>query len=316
MPHDGAGSGPAHNTGFGDAGQRTWQRRIGPHNRRRRPPGWSDHAERSAPRRRLTPTDSVSAAPTPLLPVTDADHLLAREWEEDPVAPFATVGARPGQFRISAFGWVKAGFRSRGRGWLLPGALIRGQEAASFARHRSRPDHGRAAADLDPHARLGAKVQDPRIRLFEARVHVTDDQAIAITDVKERDGPRSRCACRLSSAAGRGHGRPARAGHQFGGTPLAGAARRPGRSRAHPDECGPNARRTRGGLYGFRRQTRHFRGLRLASAGPQVMACDVGDELRGQNLDPSMPGLTVPHRSAAWVCHDDGNHATAVHELE
>jgi len=38
--------------------------------------------------------------------------------------------------------------------------------------------------------RLGAKDQDPRVRPFKARVHVTDHKTMAVTHVKERDSPR------------------------------------------------------------------------------------------------------------------------------
>jgi len=47
-----------------------------------------------------------------------------------------------------------------------------------------------AAADLDLGVRLGPQVQDPRVRLLEAWVDVTDDQAVAVTQVQQRDRPR------------------------------------------------------------------------------------------------------------------------------
>lgn len=52
------------------------------------------------------------------------------------------------------------------------------------------PDRDPAAAELELGARLGAKVQHPGVRPFEAGVHVADNQAIAIADVKQRDRPR------------------------------------------------------------------------------------------------------------------------------
>jgi hypothetical protein len=38
--------------------------------------------------------------------------------------------------------------------------------------------------------RLRAKVHHPGVRPFEAEVHVADDQAIIVTDVKQWDRPR------------------------------------------------------------------------------------------------------------------------------
>jgi hypothetical protein len=55
---------------------------------------------------------------------------------------------------------------------------------------RPRPHPGRATADLDLGVRIGAEVQDPRVRSLKAGVDVTDDKAIAVTDVKQRDRPR------------------------------------------------------------------------------------------------------------------------------
>jgi hypothetical protein len=44
-------------------------------------------------------------------------------------------------------------------------------------------------ADLDLGVRLGAKVHHPGIRPFEAGVDIADDQAIVVTEVKQRDRP-------------------------------------------------------------------------------------------------------------------------------
>src|SRR5690349_3956486 len=55
---------------------------------------------------------------------------------------------------------------------------------------RSRPHPGRAAAELDLGVRVGAQVQHPRVWPLKAGFHVADNEAVAVPEVKQRNGPR------------------------------------------------------------------------------------------------------------------------------